>query len=538
MKTFPSSANTSFWFTLTRYIRISLFWGLIIGFVVTTNAIGTIKAGINLNQFAASLSTSSGLFAIFGSGHQLNTIEGYVTWKVLGLTMIIMAIWGLVISTTLFRGNEESGRIELMAIGKASLKRITINTLAAIAACIAIIFIIASLITYASGNSNGLHFSFVGSLLLSFACIASAIIFVSLGALCGQLFTTRHQALFYCVATFAIFYMAKIVADSSNSFAWLNNFNPLGWIENIQPFTGNYAVWILPILGFSSILSALAIYFSGKRDLASSIVKNKETTTSSFLFLNNIGEFITRQQIFSFLGWVVGVGILGFIFGSVVNAGENALSSSPNLTKEISKLHLYSGADIVKAFMGFGFLIGMVLVSFIAITGMTKLQNDETSGYLDNLFVRSVKRMNWMGLSLVFTAIEIVIVALSLGVLSWVGTLTQHISIAISTLLVAGINSTAPALAILGIGACIYGIWPRIATRVQYFILGWGILIDLIGPSIHLSNIFLNTSLFYHMALSPGEDPNWTVVIIFTLIGIIGSMIGMYLFSKRDIQSS
>lgn len=533
----PGSSYTSLLFTIKRYLPIALLWGIIAGIDVAANAIGTTKASINLSVMSLTLAHNQGIMAVFGQGYQLNTLGGYVAWKSLGITSVILAIWGFLCGSTLFRGDEEAGRLELIAAGKTTLRRITALNLLGIYTCAAVIGILGTAIIAFTCSGRTIDFSFSGDLTLIASSIASGFMFIAITALLGQLFTIRQKVLSYSIGIYCIFFLARIMADSSSTFAWMRNINPLGWIENIQAYTGNYIIWFVPIILLTLICSLLAIYLAGKRDLASGILATNSNTRSSLIFLDHIPQLFIRQMYIGIFGWIIGIAFFGFIMGSLVNTANGILTSSPKIVHAVQHIGSSGSTNPSLLYLGFGFLIIMMMLCFMAITHMGKIRHDEAVGYLDNLLVEKVGRSYIITTHILISFTSILLVAIIAGIGMWVGTHVGNNTVDYGVIFKAGINATAPTFFILGLGVFSFGVLPRFTTTIQYIALGWSIIIDLIGPSINLNSAILSTSLFYHIALAPSSDPNWESVIIFDLIALILIIVGVIFFARRDLEN-
>ena len=123
------------------------------------------------------------------------------------------------------------------------------------------------------------------------------------------------------------------------------------------------------------------------------------------------------------------------------------------------------------------------------------------------------------------------------GLFSWLGAESQNANIDFSKMLLAGINIIGPSIFILGLGIFVFGILPRFTTILLYIVTVWSFIIDLIGPSINLNKAILDTSILYHISLVPAADMNWTTFMILISIGMIGCILGSYLFNRRDLEN-
>ena len=122
------------------------------------------------------------------------------------------------------------------------------------------------------------------------------------------------------------------------------------------------------------------------------------------------------------------------------------------------------------------------------------------------------------------------------GVFAWLGAASQHAGVSLTTLLEAGVNLVPPAVAILGIGVLAFGIRPRMASIVVYGLLGWSLLIVIVGGIGAVSHWVLDTSVFHQMASAPAVSPHWEANGIMAAIGVGAAVVGGLAFRRRDLQ--
>jgi ABC-2 type transport system permease protein len=68
-----------------------------------------------------------------------------------------------------------------------------------------------------------------------------------------------------------------------------------------------------------------------------------------------------------------------------------------------------------------------------------------------------------------------------------------------------------------------------------YGILGWSVLIDIIGGAVNLNHWMLDTSVFHQTAAAPAVSPNWTSGAATVGVGAMAALIGGITFSRRDL---
>jgi len=104
------------------------------------------------------------------------------------------------------------------------------------------------------------------------------------------------------------------------------------------------------------------------------------------------------------------------------------------------------------------------------------------------------------------------------------------------TLAEAGVNLVPPAITIAGAGVLALGVWPRGTSIVLYALLGWSLLVVVIGGIGATSHWILDTSVFHQMASAPAVPPHWEADGVMAAIGVAGALIGGIAFQRRDLQ--
>src|SRR4029077_6441619 len=87
-----------------RATRSAAIWGLLFGVLVANEAFAYPKnfpPEASRETFAHTLGSNTGLTAIIGPAQHVNTIGGFVAWRVFGLLIIVGAIWGMLTATRL-----------------------------------------------------------------------------------------------------------------------------------------------------------------------------------------------------------------------------------------------------------------------------------------------------------------------------------------------------------------------------------------------------------------------------------------------------
>ena len=525
-------------FTARRARRGAVLWGLTFGIYVDSKTIAYASLSPAARaKVAAPFSNSVGLNVFLGRPEQINTIVGYTTWIAVSILMIIGSIWALLLATRSLRGEESSGRLELMLAGRASLAKATANVLGGLAASLVLLYAITAVCFIAIGRYHGVGFGVQAALYLALAAVAGAAEFIAFGAFASQLMPTRSRAAGLAAGFFGVCFLLKALADATSA-VWVLNITPLGWIEKMQPLVGSRPIWLLPIAGFSAVFAGLSIWLAGRRDLGDSTFADKDSAKPKTRLLRSPLGLSLRITRMSNLSWLVGIGLMALFYGVITKAASQAFNDiSGKAEKELTKIlqvTQHAGAILYLAIV---FLFIMVVIMAYAANAAGSMREEEAEGYLDSLFVRPISRLRWLG-GRALVAIIVIMLAGVVGALAtWLGVATQHVGISFHTLLLSGINTIAPALFILGIGILALGIIPRFTTFIAYGVIAWSFLIQLLSSGTTFNHWLLDTSVLQHVSLSPAASPNWTEAVILGGLGLVAALIGAVFFRNRDLQT-
>jgi ABC-2 type transport system permease protein len=523
--------------TARRAARSSLGWGAVFGlFVVSsvTNFTTTAKTPAARAQLAASLGV--GFRALFGTARQIDTVAGFTAWRSVGVCSLIGAVWALLLATRTLRGEEQAGRWELLLAGQTTRRGATMQAMAGLGAGLLSLWALTAALATAIGATDQARFSVTASLFLATAMVASAGVFLAVGALTSQLAPTRRQANALGAAVLGACFLMRMVADSGASIQWLRWASPLGWIEELHPLTGSRALALVPLVALTAVAAAAAAGLAGRRDLRASTVPARDTAPARTRLLGSpIGLALRLGQGVS-IGWAAALATGGLIGGLVAQSVGTAVNGSSSVNQAVTRLGGHQGG--AATYLGIVFPIAAALVAFAAAGQLAATRDDEAEGYADHLLVRPVSRVRWLTGRLAISAGLVLVVSLVFGLATWAGVATQHSGIGLWQMLQAGSNLAPPALCVLGLGTLVYGLWPRLAITVGYGLVAWSFLVQLIGAVVTTNRFLLDTSLLHHVTPAPAADPNWTSAGWLVVLGLMATTVGLAAFQRRDLSGA
>ncbi len=522
-------------YTARRSLRSGVLWGCVFGIVVASSAgsYGRIyKTAAERQRLAAAFGANHAASALFGPAPELQTVAGFTVFKVSMLLIITGAIWGLLTSTRLLRGDEDAGRWELLLGGPTTHARAAGQVLAGLGIGAGVIWAITALLTVATGRSSTVHFGVSASLYFALAMVTSAVMFLAVGAVTSQLAPNRRQAAGYAAVFLGVSYGLRMVADAGLGLHGLIWASPLGWIEELEPLTDPRPLALIPIAAFTAVLAAVAVLLAGRRDVGAGMWPDRSTRAPRVRLLSGATGLTVRLALPAALGWAAGVAIAAVLIGTVAKSAGATIEGSER--QVFSRLG--SPGSGAAAFSGIAFLILGIVIAFQAASEVSATRAEEAEGRLDHVLAAPVSRSRWFTGRLLAGIAALFLSGTTAGVFTWIGEAIQGSGVSFPAAVDAGINAVPPALFALGTGALAAGFWPRRAVIVVYVILGWSVLIQFAGGFAAQNHWLLDTSLFHQMASAPAVAPDWEVNGILTGLGLAAMLLGTSAFRHRDLQ--
>jgi ABC-2 type transport system permease protein len=522
-----------------RAARSGALWGLVFGIFVVIQTLAytsTYKTQASRSQLAHAFGTNIGLNALLGQAHAINTVAGWADWRFIGILSILGSIWGLLTSTRLMRGDEEAGRYELLLAGQTTRRRAGGQAVAGLGAGLLAMFVVIVIGTIVTGRSASVGFSLAQCFYFSVTLVAGAAMFLAIGALASQLASTRRHAAALAGAVFGIAYALRMVADSDQGLHWLVWLSPLGWIEESRPLTGPHLIALLPVLGLLIAITAATLHLAGARDHGAAALPGRDSSQPHLALLGGPAGLAVRLMRPTALGWLLAVAGFSALLGTVAESSASDVTGSKGIGQAIGRLGGHG--SLVAAYLGLTFLVLALLIALVAAGQITAMRTEEADGYLENLLVRPMGRMAWLAARLGLSALLLVAAGIVAGIGAWAGAASQHSGLRFGSLAAAGLNIVPPGLLLLGLGTLVLGAWPRRTSAAVHGYLAWSFLVEFAGGVIHTSHWLLDTSVFFHMVPAPAASPDWPSAAVITGLGMLGAVLGGFLFSRRDQKNA
>ena len=378
--------------------RSGALWGYVFGAFVASTAwsyTSLYKTAQARDALAAAFGDNKATIALFGPAPGLQTVGGFTVFKVSMTLTIVGAVWGLLLSSRLLRGEEDAGRWDLLLVGRTTPRGATAQALCGLGAGAAVLWALTATIISVAGLSSRIDIAAGPALFFALALVSPALMFAALGAVTSQLAPTRRRAASYAALVLGASYCLRMVGDASAGLHWLTWASPLGWVENLAPLTADDAGPFVPIVVFTAVLAVTAVVLAGRRDVGIGLLPDRAHAAPRLALLGGQLGLSLRLQRAMAVSWILTLAVVGLLFGAVAKDAGATLSNS-SVKEVFDKLGATGGG--VQAYLGVTFLMMAVLIGFVAAGQIGAVRDEEVEGGSTSSWPdRCPARAGWSG---------------------------------------------------------------------------------------------------------------------------------------------
>ncbi len=511
---------------LKRDRWLLLWWGLGGMLLYVSQAIsvdGLYATQAEFDRAAASMQNNAALIAMAGPARALNTVGGQVTWQATAFGAIVAGLMSMFIIGRHTRGEEESGRDELLraAAVTGAAPMIAALLTALIANLLLGVLVSVSLILYPLAAAD--------SIALGLGLTLVGLVFSGTALLAAQLTTTTRAMYGLCGVFIAVAYVLRAVGDVGNAaFSWVS---PIGWYQGMHAFSGLrwWPALLLLVAAAAATLSAYAVF--GMRDFGSGVFAARSGPAHAGRSLVGGPGLAWRLHRGPILGWAIGLFLTGLAYGSMGTDVADLIGES----QTSRDLFVQTSGDLVDGFYATALLLLALIASGYAISASQRPRGEEEAGRVESLLATALSRRDWLLGHVAATLLGVVVVVLAGG---WgIGTgyaLVTGDTGALVRFPVGILGYVAPVLVLSALGRLLYGLSPRLGV-LAWLSLAFAVVVMLFGDLFRLPQWLQDLSPFEHLALVPAEPFRWPPVLALLAVAGLVSVAGQWAFARRDV---
>ena len=470
-----------------------------------------------------------------------SSLGSYVYFQVFTYLAVLAGLMSTFFVVRHTRADEERGRVELMrAAPIRATTGLSATLLLGVGANLVLGLAIAG--SFAAGGLD-----WTGSLIAGLATASVGIVFVAVTALVAQFTPTSRSANGISAGLVGLAFVLRAIGDAAGTpsadglsvtAAWPSWLSPIGWGQQVFAFTQQNLAPLGLALAVAALAGAAAFVAQSRRDLGSSILRERNGRATGSPLLRSPLALAWRQQWPSLVGWAVGAALLGSLAGSLAGRIADTADLAPTLQK-LLELFVPGGRGqlidlLVAAIIG----IAGVLAAGAGVQTILRARGEESDGRAELVLAAPVHRAGWLLAWVSVAVIAATLVALATGLvagLSFAGAPDAHDRFLSS--LVAGVAQLPAALTFVAITTVIFVVLPRATVALGWGLLAVGFIVGQFGALMQLPDWLRKVSPFAHTPSIPAEGVDWSGAVVLLVISAAMIALSLALVRERQLTS-
>jgi ABC-2 type transport system permease protein len=464
-----------------------------------------------LQQIKGGLSASQ---VFYGEPHALDTLGGFIEWRVLGIGPVLLGLYAILAATGMARGAEEQRTIEVVACAVPGRLRMLGQQAAALLTGVIIATALVGVCVVVAGPASGepapAALRAAGEAL---NLAAAAALFGAVGLLTSQLFLRRRSAALAATGAMLVAHFLNTLPLVAPDMEPARYGSPLYLYSRSTPLSDGH-VDVVAVAGLVALTAALfvgAMLLAARRDLFDvvrlprlplrrDVTQHPAGIASSSRFLQNAFTRGLDDSLGSVVAWSAALAALSALVTAITPNVRQAILDQ--LGGAIAKQLVQAGLTSEKAILSLlVFSLLLPLLAVFAVTAAASWASDETSLRLEIELSTPAPRwrtfvQRWLA-SVVALSVTVLVVALAVAVTIEVGGLNVPLT---------GLANATWTLAVLA--ACV--------AAVGFAVASWRP-----GMTATLAGVFVALSYFVNLLVPLFGLPHWTSYA--SVFGLYGS---------------
>lgn len=474
---------------------------------------------------AAAIGANPAIGLIFGPAFDISTTDGFNAWRSLALGGFLTALGVIFAVTRATRAGEDSGQAELLASGVMGrgarlMTGVAIGLIGSV-----LLGVVAGSLTIACGGG------WMPSLLLAATFTATGWMFTGVAAIAAQIGSDARMANSIAVGTLAVLFLLRGFAYSISAPSWTIWANPLGWMTETRPASGDHWWPLLPAALLSAVLLGIAFVLQARRDFGVGAIgprpgpeRGKTRSTLRLALRLNRGSLIA---------WTLAFVALGFVFGYFTTSIHDILGSNTAVQRVLA-----AGATTPEALVGAFVVTVLSLVGIIAsvsgVLTMLRVRSEELENRLEPVIAAGATRSRYYASNVVVALLTPAWCLLIAGTLIAALASTADIGVNFGDVLLQAVVTVPAVWTVVAVSITVVGARPQIAIASWAGVL-LSFVLTLLGPTFKLWDWILAISPFWHIPNVTVVDADWWGLLWISAVTLMLTVIGFVGFRRRDL---
>lgn len=475
---------------------------------------------------ATALNATASVVALFGRIYDPASLGALSLIKYTAFMTAILAVLMVILTIRHTRGDEESGRLELLGGGRLGRDAPLVSALAVSFAA----SLLTGLLSAAALAVGGLPAS--GSVAFGLGWAATGIAYSAVAALAAQLTASARAATGLSIGVIAVTYGLRAVGDLAEPgpsvWSWLS---PIGWNQQIRAYAGDHW-WVLSLpLALTAVLVPVALFLRTQRDLGAGLRDERPGPARGTL--SGVLGLAIRLQYRVLLAWAVAFVLFGIVIGSLVGNVTDFLTSPG--AQELMRALGGGPQALTDAFLAAEISIMGVIAAAYGISAANHLRSEESAGHTEALLGTATTRIRWASshyaVALAGVALLQLLTGLSIGI-GAASAVNDAELVARST--VAALAQIPAAWVLTSAALAVFGWAPRMAGAAWVLLLGL-IALGEFGVLWNAPEWLMDLSPFRHSPLLPVDAEGVPALLALTAAAAVLGALGYAGWRRRDL---
>lgn len=478
------------------------------------------------DEYARTVAGNPGLIAIVGPAYAVTNVGGDTAWQWGAFGAVTAALMSMFIVGRHTRGEEQSGRSELI---RASVVGRYAPTAATMVVVTVVNVLLAALVALAM---IGLDQPAAGSIALGASLGGAGLLFAGVAVVAMQVNQSTGGAYGLVGAVLGASYMLRAAGDvGDGTLSWLS---PIGWAQSMRPYADERWWPLLLLLGGAGVLTAAGFALLARRDDGAGLVAPRPgPARASGILVHPLG-FALRLSRVALIGWAVGLFLGGVSIGLTGKDVESILGDS----EEVDKLYMQASGSLVDNYLAVSLSSMALIGTGFAVQAVLRMRSEETAGRLEPLLATALGRPRWAAGHLALAMLGTVLILAACGLGAGIADAISSDDAGRVLVLLGSAVALAPAVwVVVGVAVALFGLVPR-AAPAAWGVLGACFLLLYLGPLLSLPDWVKDLSPYSHIPLLPAADLTVAPLIVLTAIAAGLTAVGLIGFRRRDVPGS
>lgn len=488
----------------------------------------TVGDGLDAAALAA-LAENPALRTLFGEPVALDTAGGFAVWRTGTFLAVLISVWATLTTTRVTRGEEESGRWDLLLAGRLTPEALLGRYLAVVTAVAAVTGVGVAVALIAAGTPAHGALLHAAGLALAGALAAAA------AALTAQIFPTRAGATGAAVAFLGVGLLARMVGDGVTTLDWLRWLPPYGPLALTRPYQADRLSPLVVLAVTTIVLACTALALAGRRDVRSGLLRPTTGRAPRRWLLGSVQAFAVRRALRPLAGWSAGIGTYYLLIGVLTESLTAFLADKPRFA-DLAAEAGFTGLGTVRGYTATLFALLSIPVGAFAAVRLAALAAAETSGRLTLLHAGPVTRTRLLTAEVLTTVAGMAVLATVAGAATWLGATIVDADLPLPAAF-AGTWNVLP-VALLSVGAAVLalGRGTHAVTALGMVPTAGGFLLTTIADSTDAPEWVRELSPYRHLAAVPNATPDWPATAVILVVAGMALAAGGFRYRQRDMQ--